>query len=343
MNEQNDEINNIESKPETVRLQHRFNYVGGPYAYKNSSKAGKRLDPENLTELVLMTKPGQASKVSISLPEEDRRVGVFPQHNSSENFRETLEMIPARNLDLYQNLGDIKSLEAKGFNPRVCSMTRQRFAKIKAQFSHLSEFAFNQMLDITRPDKRDFKVWFKKNENTNQTIIAYPSEKTQLTNFVQVIQYDSANNIVSIKHGAFDKGEPMIINESTIDRYGNYRQIAHLGNRGESKNLNSVERFDDGTVCWTISFASDTGTAALRPTNEIMFAQNILNYCTELAARNLGAEEVIAGKWKGKFSLKACQAKTDVLQEAYKNKVRKQISQIVDGAAIPGLDPIFWI
>jgi hypothetical protein len=31
------------------------------------------------------------------------------------------------------------------------------------------------------------------------------------------------------------------------------------------------------------------------------------------------------------------------MQEAFKDKVRTQISQIVDGAAIPGLDPIFWV
>lgn len=337
-----EEIKEEAKAVESVRLEHKFNYVGGPYAYKNSSKTGKRLDPENLTELVLMTKPGQASKVNIAFPQEDKRVGVFPQHNSPE-FKQTLELIPSRNLDPYANLGSIENLEAKGFQSRICSMTKQRLAKIHAQYSHLSEFAFNQMLDITRPDKRDFQVWFKRNEAANQVLIAYPSEKTQQTNFVQVIQYDDAHHIISVKHCSFDKTEPIVINETTVDQYRNLRQIAHLGARGESKYLNSVERFDDGTVCWTISLAKETATAALRPSNEIVFAQNLMNHCTEMAARNLGAEDLENDEWAGKFSLEACKPESHPLQEAYKNKVRKQINQIIDGAAIPGLDPIFWI
>lgn len=339
-----------EPKVDEVQLSHRFNYVGGHYAYKNSSKKAKRLDPQNLTQLVLMTKPGRASKVSISMPQQDARAGVYPQHNTmvpesedSEAFIKTLEMIPARSMDAYANLIDIKSLEQGGFSPRICSLTTQRLDKIKAQFSHLSDFAFNQMLDIPTPDKRDFEVWFKAIEKVNQVLIAFPAKKTKQSIFVQVIQYDIEGRILGIKHCSFSSGQPLVINESIVDKFGNYRQIAHLGAKDGSKNLNAVERFDDGTVSWIISSSGQSGAAALRPSGEIVFLDNQINEAAELAARNLGAEAVKDGVWSGTFDPNACKSSSNIMQEAFKDKVRVQISQIIDGAAIPGLDPIFWV
>lgn len=334
-----------ENKPKAddVKLEHRHNYIGGPYAYKNSSTSGKRLDPENLTELVLMTKPGRASKVRISMPEEDRRAGVFPQHNSPEDFRINLELIPARTLDPYTHLNTLENLRASGFEERKFNMTKQRLAKIRAQFSHLSELAFNQMLDITRPDKRDYPAWYKILTKSNQVLIAYPAQKTEFVNFVQVIQYDENKKIIGLKHCTFDNGEPLVINETLIDKFTNLRQIAHLGFKGGSQNANSVERFDDGTVAWIISGDNQNGAAALRANGRIEFIENIRNKSAELAAKNLGAEKVIAGKWTGEFSEEVCNNDQEILHESFKSKVRKQISQIVDGASIPGLDPIFWI
>jgi hypothetical protein len=347
-----------EKKPDQVKLEHRHNYIGGPYAYKNSSKAGKRLDPENLTELVLMTKPGIAAKVSIALPDIDKRAGVFPQHNTvvknvpvdedetiefEEDFTKKLELLPSRTLDVYAHLTNTKQLKASGFQKRICSMTKNRLDKIQAQFSHLSTFAFNQMLDITRPDKRDFTVWFKVIKKNNQVIIAYPNEKEKTTNFIQVIQYDEDENILGIRHCTFAENSPLVINETVIDKYNNLRQIAHLGAKGDSNYLNSVERFDDGTVAWIITHEGISGSGVLKTNGEIFFIEDIYNESTKVAIKNLGAEKVDDGKWTGEVDLQACKEIGSAMQEAYKSKVRQQISQIVDGASIPGLDPIFWV
>ncbi len=336
-----------------VKLEHKYSYVGGHYAYKNSSKGGKRLDPENLKQLILMTRPGHASKVNISLPDQDARAGIYPQHNTiianaedmemADNFINDLELIPSRTMDPYAHLTDIKSLEKSGFEQRICSMTKQRLDKVKAQFSHLSDYAFNQMLDIPAPDKRDFPVWYKALPKNNQILIAFPNKKTKHTIFVQVIQYNAEGMITGIKHCSFGATEPLVINESLIDNFQNYRQIAHIGSKSNSDYINSVERFDDGTVSWIISHKATVGAAALRPDGTIVFIENKLNHATEIAARNLGAENVENGNWGGKFDPEACKPNANVMQEAFKDKVRKQISQIVDGAAIPGLDPIFWV
>ncbi len=341
-----------EQEIDEVNLQHRFSYVGGHYAYKNSSKSGKRLDPENLKQLILMTKPGQASKVNISMPGQDARAGSYPQHNTvisgtdvleKDEFVDDLELIPSRSMDPYAHLTNIKSLEEAGFEKHICAMTKQRLAKIKSQFSHLSDFAFNQMLDIPAPDKRDFAVWYKALPKNNQVLIAFPAQKTKQTIFVQVIQYDSENRITSIKHCSFSENSPLVINESLIDKFNNYRQIAHLGCKSESKYFNSVERFDDGTVSWIINHEKQSGAAVLRPNGQILMVEKKHNHAAEMAARNLGAEGVKDGNWSGSFDAQACLPNAQVMQEAFKDKVRNQISQIVDGAAIPGLDPIFWI
>lgn len=356
-------------KKDSVRLQHKHNYFGGPYSYKNSYKAAKdkkaSLDPEKLHEMVLMTRPGQISRVSIALPEDDERAGVFPQHNTMFHFSETdeeydedefmpvsigeqdyetnLELISAKDLSPYTHLKDVVCLKNSGFQKRVCSMTKTRLTKIQAQFSHLSEFAFNQMLDITRPDKRDFTVWYKIISKKSTVLIAYPCEKTKFTNFVQVIHYDKNKRIDAIKHCVFDNGEPLVINETLIDTYKNIRQIAHLGTKGGSKFLNSVERFDDGAVSWIIDDGETSGAGCLLPSGKIVFVESKLNSSTELASRNLGAEKCIDGDWTGEFDIAACHDIGNSLQETFKDKVRTQISGIVDGASIPGLDPIFWI
>jgi hypothetical protein len=251
-----------------VKLSHQYNYIGGPYAYKNSSKQGKRLDPKNLTELVLMTKPGRASKVIISLPQEDKRSGVFPQHNT---------ILKKNDIDDEDEFVDVIN------------------------------------------DPNDF------------------------INFAQVVTYDKQKRIRGVRHCSFDNAKPLIINESYVDKYGNLRQIAHMGSKSGSDVFNSAERFDDGTVSWIVSQNKTTGAAVLRPNGEILFVENLINDQSLIAARNLGAEGVIEGQWSGVFSQEACLRDCHPLQETFKIKVRQQIHQIVDGSAIPGLDPVFWI
>ncbi len=354
-------------KPASVKLQHTHKYFGGPYSYKSSVRAseGKSvgLNPENGHELVLMTRPGQVSKVTIALPEASLKAGTFPQHNtmfhydesdeelddempsfiSQDDYENNLELVQAKDLSPYLHLSDIVGLKKAGFEKRICSMTKSRLSRIQAQFSHLSDLAFNQMLDITRPDKRDFTVWYKIISKSSQVLIAYPCEKTKYTNFVQVIHYNENKRIDNIKHCVFNSGEPLVINETLIDKFHNIRQIAHLGKKDESEFSNSVERFDDGAVSWIINSGKVSGAAVLLKDGKIIFIESKLNDSTKLAARNLGAEGCKDGEWTGEFSIEACHAVGTTLQETFKAKVRDQIGNIIDGASIPGLEPIFWI
>ena len=65
------------------------------------------------------------------------------------------------------------------------------------------------------------------------------------------------------------------------------------------------------------------------------------------AARNMGAEKIGKdGAWTGKFGRDACVAELQdkyVMRQEYKQAVRRQSNQIIDGASIPGLIPIFNI
>lgn len=337
-----------------VDLRHKYVYVGGHYAYKNSSKKAARLDPDDLKQLILMARPGQASSINISMPHDDERAGIHPQHNTVvpydedglellESFIKSLELIPSRTMSPYANLATVKGLKEAKFEEHICSMTKQRLDKVQAQFSHLSAFAFNQMLDIPRPDKRDFPVWVKKLDKQNQVIIAFPEKKSKKTIFAQVIQYNDDKHILGIKHCSFSDSIPLVINESFIDKFSNYRQIAHLGPKGASEYFNSVERFDDGSVSWIVNHKNETGAAVLRPNGEIAFVEGVINHSAHVAARNVGAEGVRDGEWTGQFDERACQPEANVMQEVFKDKVRSQIGQIIDGAAIPGLDPVFWV
>jgi hypothetical protein len=325
-----------------VSLKHKFNYVGGAFAYKNSNSKSSILNPESFREEVLMIGYGRARKVRVAIEEADPRAGSYPDHNSQQDFRESLELIPARTLEPYKHMSEIASLEANGYKRSVSSLTKEKMRRIQHQFSQLNRYAFNQMMDIPTPDKRDFDIWYKEIPKRNQLVIVFPQTKTALTNFAQVINFDEEKNVIAIKHCSFDQGRPFVINETCIDALGNLRQIAHLGFKGESTASNSVERFDDGTVTWTITQDKFTGSAALRPNDEIVFIQNLMNEQAQLAARNFGAESVVADRWIPGFSFQACSAEENhPMQKAFKEKMRKQIGNIIDGAMIPGLIPIF--
>ena len=156
-----------------------------------------------------------------------------------------------------------------------------------------------------------------------QVVVAYPHRRTGLTIFSQVIQYNDEGAVLGIKHCSYDQGRILVVNESGIDSYGNIRQIAHLGAKGDNvaAAYNSVERFDDGTVVWTITQDRVTGSAALRPDGEIVFVQGQMNAAAKLAAQNLGAEDVMNDEWVPGFSLYACKPTEEPMQIAFKNKV----------------------
>ncbi len=338
-----------ETKPQIadVKLEHRHNYVGGAFAYKNSSTSAKMLDPENFQETVMMIGRGKARPVRIAAPTKEERAGAYPQHNSPRDFRQELEIIESKSLEVYERLNDIQSLEDNGYKHIVVPLPRERLARIHAQYAHLSKFAFNQMLGIPNPDKRDFDVWVKRIEKSRQLLVAYPYKKTGVTIFVQVIDFaEDLQTVFAVKHCTFDEGKPIVINESMVDKYGNIRQLAHLGVKGSGQAYNSVERFDDGTVAWTVTLREAkeriSGTAVLKADHSVEILQGLMNDASLLAAKNTGAEAVLNDKWSGQFAQEACSGLSDhPMQTAFKETVRKQIGQIVDGATIPGFIPIF--
>jgi DeoR/GlpR family transcriptional regulator of sugar metabolism len=237
----------------------------------------------------------------------------------------------------------VETLEKNNFQLSIVPMTKDRLSKLQKQLSHMSPYAFNQMMDIPRPDKRDFKVYYKIIKKTRQIITVYPHRKSHQSLFAQVVQYDEQNNVNSIKHCSFDNNSPYILNESKIDKFGNLRQIAHVGKKGGGIAQNSVERFDDGTLIWVITQEKETGAAALKPNDEVVFVGNVINNAAKLAARNMGAEVVIGNTWGGRFCPSGCRPECHPMQQHFKSQVRLQINQIIDGATIPGLDPIFKI
>lgn len=329
-----------------VNLVHNFDYIGGTYAYKNSRKR-KNQSPVTKTkskDSVLITGYGRARPVSVAEQPVDPRAGVYPQHNSPDDFMDNIEQLAAKGFDVYKDLTDINNYEKKGFKHKSVTLTKEKVDNVYLQFSHLSLYAFNQMMCINGPDKRDFDVWYRQIPKNRQVIIAYPHSKTGLTQFIQAIQYGKEGEVLNIRHCLFDKGEPFVINETGVDKFGNVRQLAHIGVKGGSMTKNAVERFDDSTVTWTVTSDTGSGTAALRPSGEILVIGQDLNELNMLAARNLGAEGLTAeNQWTGTFSLEACLANDHPSQTEYKNSVRKQLGQIVDGAAIPGLEPIFIV
>jgi hypothetical protein len=238
---------------------------------------------------------------------------------------------------------DVETLEKNNFQLSIVPMTKDRLSKLQKQLSHMSPYAFNQMMDIPRPDKRDFKVYYKIIKKTRQIITVYPHRKSLQSLFAQVVQYDEENNVNSIKHCSFDNNAPYILNESKTDKFGNLRQIAHVGRKGGGIAQNSVERFDDGTLIWVITQEKETGAAALKPNDEVVFVGNVINNAAKLAARNMGAEVVIGNAWGGRFCPSGCRPECHPMQQNFKAQVRLQINQIIDGATIPGLDPIFKI
>lgn len=328
-----------------VRLKHTFNYVGGAFAYKNSSARKKLLTEEELQKTVLIVDYGKARPVSVAKSEEDPRAGMYPQHNSAEAFTHEMDLLPARSLEPYQDLTDVDKAKAKGFKHKVATLTKDRLNRVAEQFSHLSRYAFHQMMCIGTPDKRDFDIWYKQSKKSGQTIILYPNPKTGLTQFIQVLEVNQESKIIGIKHCVFDQGEAVVVNETKLDSFSNVRQIAHVGVKGNSTAYNSVERFDDGTVVWIITREGLTGAAALTQAGEVFIVGGMENFnlSSDLAARNLGAEGLENDQWNGKFDTEACKADDHPMQKAFKNKAREQIGQIIDGAAIPGLIPVFKI
>jgi hypothetical protein len=329
------------------RVDHQYNY------FNDKPRLRKNLRSD-IPTLVLYTGPGQARVVELRLPQQDSRAGNFPQHNSPGPLPELIEIIPSLTLEKYRDFHSVESLIFSGFQVENAILTKKRIAKIASQFANLSIECFRGMMCTSVNDnKRDYPVWTRREDN-GEILIAYINPEQDLIQFMQSIKYDDLGEIVDLKHIVFELGTPIVINQSCYDSYGNLRNIAHVGITGSAANSfhNSLERFDDGSAIWTSSDYKDdaniSGSAALRENGEVILLNGSNDEMAECSARNLGAEgiDIRSCKWTGKFSADACVEEVKdkfIIRREYKTAVRKQVFQIIDGACIPGPEPIFNI
>lgn len=329
------------------RVNHQYNY------FNSKPRLRKNLISERPTQ-VLYTGPGQARVIELILPPKDPRAGNFPQHNSPGPLPNKLEIIASKTLHNYRGLHSEESLTLAGFEEDSAILTKKRIAKIASQFANLSIEGFRGMMCISAQDKkRDYPIWVRREDNGELTI-AYINPEQELIQFIQTIRYDEFEEIIDLKHVVFEVGMPLVINQSCYDSYGNLRNIAHVGVTGSKSNSfhNSLERFDDGTIVWTTTDYKDgikvSGAAALKETGEVVLLPGSDKEMAEFSARNLGAEGISlkTSKWTGYYAPEACVAEKDdrfIIRREYKSAVRKQVYQIIDGACIPGPEPIFSV
>ncbi len=348
---------------EITHISHSFNYFN-----KNISRPHfkERTDNDVEKEHIIYTGPGKAMPVELRLMPRDPRAGVYPQHNSPGFFRKKIEVLPSLILDDYKNIHTAICLEEAGYIPKTARLTKKHLKKVAEQFANLSPRCFRDMMCLYKEDTRDFSAWIRIPPNHQEWIehygkqlpincdvnVAFVNPRLQLIQYMQTMRYNEQAEIVDMKHVVFEAGLPLVINQSKFDKFGNLRNIAHVGMTGSNSNSfqNSLERFDDGTVVWTSSNFKNglalTGSAALKDNGEVIIIEGGNKIMAEFSARNLGAEGINPKTlaWTDKFSADACIAEKDdkfIVRREYKQAVRKQVYQIVDGACIPGPEPIF--
>lgn len=350
------EFNEARSEKDITRVKHDHNY----FSKRVLPKASK-LQESKQNEGVIFTAPGQARPVEMKLPLRDPRAGIYPQHNSPGLFRPNLEVMPSLTLDLYKNIHTVDCLKEAGFIQKTARLTKRHLEKIQEQFANLSSRCFKDMMCLFDEHKRDFEVWIKiPNEHREwldlngkripincEINLAYINPHLELVQFIQCSKYNEEGQLIDLKHVVFETGLPLVINQSCFDKDGCLRNVAHVGVTGSVTNgfHNSLERFDDGTVIWTSSDLKEgksiTGSAALKSSGEVVLLHGSDKTMAEFSARNLGAEGINPRTlaWTEKFSPDACVAEANdkfIVRREYKQAVRKQSYQIVDGACIPG-------
>lgn len=342
----------LDAKPGTVvNVAHHFNYFGRRTKFK---KHGLGFDLENQGRVVYMV-PGQARALQLTDSEQiaDHRAGRIPQHNSPGFFHNQLGIITSSSLNEYLNFTNIETLESSGFSQQNSILTKRKLSHLAKQFCNLTTQGFKGMMCLDGDsDKRDFEIWTRYKDNFTIQV-AYINPELGCIQFIQEITRNNYMSIVDVKHIVFEMGIALVINQTCYDEFGNLRNIAHVGVTGNQKTgyNNSLERFDDGTIIWTCSNHKakgiPTGSAALKDNGEIILIAGDPNLAKS-AARNLGAEGINEHNqtWTGQYSESACIPEAEdrfIIRREYKNAVRKQANQIVDGACIPGLEPIFKV
>jgi hypothetical protein len=348
-----------------VKVGHSFNYFNKQRrSFKNSD------EKKQVPEKVIYTNPGQARSLKLYQKDFEYRVGNFPQHNSAGDFHENLEILPSISLEVFSDLHTVSNLLEREFEEQNAVLTKKKISKIGKQFANLSSECFLQMMCLhDSKDKRDFKIWVKRGPigfftspnishqqsfEGEEIVIAYINQSRGTIQFIQTITKNIYGDIIDLKHVVYELGIPIVINQSTFDKFGNLRNIAHVGVTGSTKNgfINSLERFDDGTVLWTsselVKGCYHSGSSALKIDGSVILLDGGNKKLSEFSARNLGAEGIHPRtlSWSGKYSPDACLREIDdkfIVRREYKSAVRKQVYQIIDGACIPGPEPIFNI
>ncbi len=342
-----------------VNLQHACNYLrpkSKPKGFRESISRGKQISQNQ----IIYSSPGKARSVELVMKDRDLRAGIYPQHNSQGFFSQDIEQLESLSFNEYKGILSPTDLEFRGFKKQTACMTQKRFYKLASQFAHMSTEAFKQMTCVYDTKQRDYDVYVRTSEvpgltwtkTQYETAIAVFNPHFNTLQFVQILQKDVVGKVFNLKHIVFDAGEPIVVNEARLDQFGKLRQIAHVGDwGGKSEYLNSVERFDDGAILWTVTEQTQnpaSASAALREDGRIeilKYRESELHYSV---ARNLGAEGIdgATGKWTGCYDPEAAKSEFEdkfILRRDYKASIRKQVYQIVDGAALPGLVPIFDI
>lgn len=303
---------------------------------------------------IIFTEPGKARLVELKLPDEDPRAGEFPQHNSIGDIPTKVDLLPSLKLDLFEKLATEEALTAAGFETKVCSITKKRIEAIQKQFENLSLTCFSEMMCIDdKVKQRDYDVHYKFGKD-DEVFIAYVHPEFELVQYFQSYKRDEYREIIDVKHIVCEHGEPIVMNQSAKDKFGITRNMAHVGITGSTENAfrNSLERYDDGSILWTTSdykFGRQaTGAAILKMDGLVYIVKGSDRRLGEFSARNLGAEGINPKTlaWTGKFDHKACVPEKDdkyIVRREYKNAVRQKCYQIIDGACIPGFEPVFIV
>ena len=329
------------------RVEHEHRYFSSP---KNKSHL---IDETKDTQIIYMG-PGVARSIEMIDTSFDERSGLFPQHNSRGSFPDDFDINPSLVLSVFQGLSTEHLLEEKGFYKDKASLTKKKLSLIQNQFANLSPICFEEMMCIQSDVKqRDFDVWVC-HKDDGEIVVAYLNPNLNIVQYFQSYRIDQYGEVYEVKHVVCEIGIPIVVNQTIIDKFGNYRNIAHVGVTGSKKNsfYNSLERFDDGSLVWTSSdykFGKQaTGSAVLLDDGSIKLLEGSDMLMAEFSARNLGAEAIDPKtlKWKGQYSPEGCISELEdkyVTRREYKAQVRNKVSQIIDGACIPGLIPIFKV
>ncbi|NQY79972.1 MAG: hypothetical protein HRT47_06640 [Candidatus Caenarcaniphilales bacterium] len=360
------DLPNLEYLPEykdtknTAKINHSVDYCSAKSDYSQKQYFRKGIDREEDQEMIVYTKPGQARAIELVTGDDDPRAGELPQHNTQGEFDPNIPIPPTRDItDIQKDFYQRYLFKQYGYHQVTAVMTQKKLITLHSQFYNLKLMAFRHMLGIEEKerDKRDFEVWVKElGEKEHAFLVADPL--MGFANFMQIVKKNDEGIPKNVIFIPFHEGNAVVMAESYIDDDGRLRNIAHIGiagaaavNNTKTDRRSGLERFDDGTIMWTVTSykkgRSTTGAAALRPDGTIVLMKNSQNKkLAQAAARSLGGEGINPQNkvWNGKFSIDGClpfDKDPHELRTDYKKAVLKQTSALIDGSCIPGILPIF--